>query len=146
MLFRAALPQDIAAMHRVRLSVHENRLNNPSLITEESYADMLQNRGQGWVCELDGEVVGFAVVDLQEKNIWALFVHPGHEGRGIGKTLHDLMINWCFQNQVEHLWLTTAPGTRAEAFYTEAGWRRSGESASGEVIFELTPNEFINEG
>jgi len=54
---------------------------------------MTMYRGKGWVCKVDGEVVGFAIVDLKEHNIWALFLRPEFEGMGIGKELHRLMID-----------------------------------------------------
>jgi GNAT superfamily N-acetyltransferase len=41
-------------------------------------------------------LVGFAIADLVDNNIWALFIHPGFEKLGIGKKLHDEMVNWYF--------------------------------------------------
>lgn len=46
-------------MHRVRLAVRENRLT--SRITEEDYIPAIEETGRGWVVEVDGGVVGFAV-------------------------------------------------------------------------------------
>jgi ribosomal protein S18 acetylase RimI-like enzyme len=37
-------------------------------------------------------VLGFAVADLQERNIWTLFVRPEYQGRGIGRTLYQTML------------------------------------------------------
>jgi putative acetyltransferase len=39
------------------------------------------------VCEVDGRVVGF--VAMNENEVGAIFVHPGHQGRGIGRALMD---------------------------------------------------------
>ncbi len=61
----------------------------PGLVTDEDCAEYLVNRGRGWVCESNGEIVGFAIADLDEDNIWALFVKPDFEGLGIGRKLHD---------------------------------------------------------
>jgi len=135
---RQARVTDATAMHRVRLSVTENRLVSMAL-TEQHYIAAIQQTGRGWVAELDGEIVGFAVGNAQTGNVWALFVEPGHEGKGYGRQLHDVMVAWLWKQGLGRLWLTTDPGTRAERFYQQAGWARTSEAADGEVRFELTP-------
>lgn len=134
-MLREATPADIPAMHRVRMSVLENRLR-ARVIAEADYASAMA-RGRGWVVEEKGEVVGFAVGDAADGNIWALFVHPDHEGRGYGWRLHDTMVAWLWAQGLERLWLTTAPGTRAQAFYEAAGWRHAGRTDRGEILFEM---------
>lgn len=140
MFFREARLPDIAQMHDVRLSVLENRLSDPNRITVDDYVLMLETRGKGWVCEIDNTIAGFAVVDLQEANVWALFVRPERQGQFIGRMLHDMMTTWCFARDVPKLWLTTAPDTRAERFYLRAGWVRTGTETNGEIRFELENN------
>ncbi|WP_324371072.1 GNAT family N-acetyltransferase, partial [Pedobacter sp.] len=49
--------------------------------------------GRGWVCEIGSQIVGFSIVDLRERSVWALFVDPAFAEKGIGKELHRLMIN-----------------------------------------------------
>lgn len=135
---RAAVRVDIDAMHVVRCAVRENRLSRPDRITPDDYRAMLERDGRGWVAEVDGRIVGFAVADVRRFNVWALFVDPEHERRGIGLALHDVMMVWFFaQPGVERVWLTTAPGTRAEGFYRRAGWRACGLDAHGEMRFEM---------
>jgi len=135
---RLAAITDIEPMHRVRLAVLENRLSDPSKVQLDDYRRMLETDGRGWVYELDGEVVGFAVADQVRRNIWALFVAPGNEGRGIGKALHDAMVEWLFLIAPGTVWLTTDPSTRAARFYEAAGWRRIRLEDNGELRFELT--------
>ncbi len=138
MIYREALLSDIPGMSRVRLSVLENRLSNPGLVTEQDYADHLTSLGKGWVAEdASGNVSGFAIVNLQNHSVWALFVHPDCEGTGIGKTLHDLMLDFYFSKTGEPLHLGTAPGTRAERFYRLQGWNEVGRYDNGEVKFEM---------
>jgi hypothetical protein len=36
----------------------------PPKVTPEMYADYLGVSGKGWLCEIDGEVVGFSVASL----------------------------------------------------------------------------------
>ena len=138
MNFREATIQDIPQMHTIRIAVKENILPDPSMIKEEDYANFLTVRGKGWVCEIEKEIVGFAIIDLKEKNIWALFVHPDFENNSIGKRLHDIMLRWYFDQTKETIWLGTAPGTRAEKFYRKAGWKEVGVHGKGEIKFEMT--------
>jgi GNAT superfamily N-acetyltransferase len=143
MIFREAKITDIAQMHAVRIAVAENVLPNPDLITAADYEDFLLRRGKGWVCETDNTVIGFAIVDLQEGNVWALFVHPAFDGRGIGRRLHDEMLEWYFSQTDGSIWLGTSPNTRAEKFYRKAGWKEAGIRANGEIKFELNSPEWI---
>lgn len=86
----------------------------------------------------NGRIVGFAIVDLIENNVWALFVHPDFERQGIGRKLHDHLIQWYFTQTSEGLRLSTAKGTRAEKFYKAAGWQEDGLTTTGEIVFRLT--------
>lgn len=136
MFLRPATAADWAGMHRVRMAVRENVLSNPAAITEAMYLDMIAARGKGWVVDVEGEIVAFAVADHSRRNIWALFVDPAHERRGYGRRLHDTMLAWLFAQSEETVWLGTDPGTRAERFYRAAGWREAGREKNGEIRFE----------
>lgn len=142
MRYRQAHPADIPGMFDVRFAVTENILRNRALVTEENSRDYLTRRGRGWVAEEAGRIVGFAIADVQDHNIWALFVHPDFDRRGIGKELHRLMLDWYFTQTTEPVWLSTAPGTRAEEFYRRQGWRATGRTTSGEIRFEMTVGEW----
>jgi GNAT superfamily N-acetyltransferase len=136
-LIRIATVADYPELHRIRMSVRENVLSNPDAIDADDYREMITERGRGWVYEVDGRIVGFSVGDHSTRNIWALFVQPGFEGRGIGRALHDEMVRWLFEQSSEPLWLSTTPGTRAEGFYRAAGWRHAGDAPHGEIRLEL---------
>jgi GNAT superfamily N-acetyltransferase len=133
---RTAVLDDIAAMQRVRGSVRENRLSNPATVQARHYEQMLRS-GRGWVCELDGTIVGFAIADLLTASVWALFVDPACERRGIGRQLHAAMVAWLFASGIPRITLTTEPGTRAERFYRAAGWTVVGEAPNGELCLAL---------
>jgi GNAT superfamily N-acetyltransferase len=143
MIFREATIADIPQIQVVRNLVKENRLSDPSLVTDEDCLQFLTVRGKGWVCMIDERVAGFAIADLQDHNIWALFLDPVHEGKGIGKELHRLMMDWYFLQTDHPVWLGTAPGTRAEEFYTNQGWRKTGVVNKGEVKFEMNKEDWI---
>ena len=138
MIFREARTSDIEQLMSVRMSVKENVLSNPGLVTEKDCEEYLTIHGKGWVCEIDHDIVGFSIVGLTQHNIWALFVRPEHEGRGIGKRLHDIMLDWYFNQTKEKVWLGTSPNSRAEVFYRRAGWKDAGKRPNGEIQFELT--------
>jgi len=144
MTYRNATVTDIEALHKVRMAVKENVLNNPALVTDADYKKYLTTDGKGWLCEINGIVTGFAIIDTSENNIWALFVHPDHEKKGIGKKLHDLMLNDHFSKSDHSLWLGTAPKTRAAYFYSKAGWKNLGIRSNGEIKFEMNATDWQN--
>lgn len=134
-MLRQAVRADVPAIHRVRMSVRENKLVS-TVITEADTIHAIEVLGRGWVVEVDGEIVAFAIGNAKTGNIWALFVHPDHEARGYGRQLHDTMIDWLWSQGLRHLWLSTEPGTRAQRFYEKAGWLNRGKTDAGEVRFE----------
>lgn len=134
-VLRQAIRDDIPAMHRIRLAVHENRLT--SVISEEHYIPAIEITGRGWVIALKGEIVAFAVGNEDTGNVWALFVDPAHEGRGYGRRLLETMVSWLFARGLTKLYLSTGPNTRAERFYRAAGWQFRRILANGEALYEL---------
>lgn len=138
MLIREATITDILQIQEVRHSVKENILSDPSLVTDEDCMDYITRRGKGWVCAAENRIVGFAIADIEEHNIWALFLRPEWEKKGIGKMLHDQMLQWYF-SQTEHtVWLSTEPHSRAEGFYRQQGWQETGTTGKGEIKFEMS--------
>jgi GNAT superfamily N-acetyltransferase len=138
MIIRQAVLKDIPQIQIVRNAVHENTLSDPNLVTDKDCEEYLTKRGKGWVCDIDNRVVGFSIVDLEDKNLWALFVHPGFDRQGIGRQLHDTVLDWYFSQSQNNLWLGTSPNTRAENFYRKAGWTEVGKHGKGEIKFQMT--------
>ena len=124
-------------MHRVRLNVRENRLSNPNKITEASYPPYVQ-ANSAWVAEVDGLVVGFALIDGADRRVEALFVAPDAEGLGVGQALHARLLDWAKAQGIEELSLTTSKGTRAERFYRTAGWQTADFLPAEEVRLHKT--------
>ena len=143
MYIRQAHIADIELLTEIRFAVRENVLNNPTLVTYDDYVEYLTRRGKGWVAEEDGRIAGFAIVDMQDHSIWALFVHADFDRRGIGRALHDEMLKWYFAQTSEPVWLSTAPDTRAEGFYRRAGWQETGRTKSNEIRFEMQAQEWL---
>lgn len=122
-------------MHRIRLSVRENRLGESTRIDENSYLPFLAN-GAGWVAEIEENLVGFALVNAAAGSVWALFVDPACEGLGAGTALHERILEWSRSQGLRSLYLTTTAGTRAELFYRHHGWQEAGCTDDGELRFE----------
>jgi GNAT superfamily N-acetyltransferase len=135
--FREARLADIPALREIRAAVTENILSDPERISAKMIEDYLTILGKGWVCELDGRVVGFSFAASKSRSIWALFVQPGYEGRGIGKKLLALASDWLFVNGAMQVVLGTAPDTRADRFYQAQGWSRGRLLENGEIFYSL---------
>ncbi|MEP6701077.1 MAG: GNAT family N-acetyltransferase [Bacteroidota bacterium] len=144
MLYREAHPADISKIQIVRNSVKENTLSDPALVPDSDVEDYIIRRGKGWVCEIDKSIVGFSIISVMDSNVWALFVQPGYDKKGIGRELHDLMMNWYFSQTRVPVWLGTAPGTRAEQFYRKAGWKEVGIHGKAEIKFEMSATDWGN--
>lgn len=142
MIFREAQISDIKQIQIVRNSVTENVLSDPNLVTDDDCIEWISQRGNGWVCEINNQIVGFSIVDLKENNIWALFLKPDYEKQGIGKKLHDIMLDWYFAQTRSTVWLGTSPNTRAEAFYRKSGWTHVGNHGKAEIKFEMTYHDW----
>lgn len=137
MFFREATNKDIENMHRLQTAGRENNFSTLPGITLDDFQELIKGRGKGWVCELDDEIVGCAIVNLEDATVWSLYVLPEHEGNFIGRTLHDIMTSWCFARGLPKLTLKIYPDTRAEKFCTKSGWVKIGTEPDGAVLLEL---------
>ncbi len=140
--YRQAIASDIPQIQFVRHAVKENTLSDPLLVPNNYVDDYINNRGRGWVAEMEGRILGFSIVSVKDTNVWALFLLPEDEGKGIGQKLHELMLDWYFSQTDRDIWLSTSPGTRAASFYRRAGWRETGTYGKGEIKFEMTKAEW----
>lgn len=142
MTLRIATRDDTAELWRVRYAVTENTLT-PGRISDAELHAYLEDYGRGWVIELAPHpqlrIAGFAIGDKRNGHIWAMFVDPALHGQGYGRQLHDVMVNWLFDQGHTRLDLATAPNSRAEAFYRRAGWQPTGDGLDrwGDLPFEL---------
>jgi GNAT superfamily N-acetyltransferase len=101
-------------MHRVRLAVRENVLSNPNPISESDYLAALEVRVRTWVVEVAGDITAFAT-GYKNGSIWALFVHPDHEGRGYENTVHSAVATWLWSLGHKRIRLTTGPALAQNA-------------------------------
>ena len=140
MRLRPALASDWPVISELRLSVRENRLNNPAAVTQAMYDEYIEEIGRGWVAELDGRIEGFCIA-RDDGYIWALFVRPGFEGRGLARALMAECTAWLVGLGVSRAELETGAGTRAEAFYRRGGWREVGRNGADITFCLVLPTE-----
>ncbi len=132
---RRALEADLPRIFEIRGVVRENRLSDPRLVTWEDCLWFIAGPGI-WVWENEGHISGFSAGDPRDGSVWALFVDPAHEGRGIGRALFQAALGTLREAGHGTATLSTGPGTRAEQFYRKAGWTAIGHSAKGELVFQ----------
>jgi GNAT superfamily N-acetyltransferase len=138
---RPADPADTAALFRVRTSVHENHQSEEELarigVTRESVAQLLASPGaRGWCAEQGGSIVAFAIARRTERDLFALFVEPGFERRGLGSSLLESAVTWLRAGGIERIRLSTGRGTRAQSFYEKRGWKDAGSPGEQMVMLE----------
>ena len=107
-ILRQAGRSDLPGLLRVRRAVSENRL---FLLTmpDDHIIEALEISGRGWVIELDGLIVAFAIGDAITGSICALFVDPPHRGQGYGRRLHDTVVEWLWSQGHDRVWLNAEP-------------------------------------
>jgi ribosomal protein S18 acetylase RimI-like enzyme len=134
-MLRPALLEDIPAMHALRLGVRENRLSDPSKVTQADYERRLAQPGASWIVEVNGSIAGFAIADFPSRSVWALFVQQCFEGQGIGRSLLQQVTQSLEAAGPGTIHLSTEEGTRAARLYAAAGWTRHGQLPNGEIHF-----------
>lgn len=133
---RPAAVHDVAAMFNVRTAVKENAMTVQELaaigVTPQTIAQAVGSGPCAWVASVDGEVVGFAMVDLDSACLFALFVLPEHEGRGMGTALARACEQALFARHA-CAWLETAGASRAAGLYRHLGWGDEVDLGDGDV-------------
>lgn len=132
---RRALLADIDRLAEIRAAVRENVLSDPLSVTRDDYVWFVTNT-RVWIAEDQGGILGFSASDPRDGTIWALFVDPSHQGRGIGPQLLDLACRDLRADGHNRARLGTDPGTRADRLYRRLGWHNLGRDAQGEENFE----------
>lgn len=141
MKIRVATSSDVADMFRIRISVNENKMTMAELaaygVTPESLPGMLSGGGQGWVAEHDSKLVAFAMAEASDATIFALFVEPTYEGKGIGRRLMAEAEQWLTVMGCTQAWLETDRDIdlRANGFYRHLGWVENNKQKDGQTKF-----------
>ena len=133
---RRANDGDWPRIREIRSAVRENQLSDPSLVTPEDFRWFTDGPGI-WLWQDDERINGFSASDTRDGSIWALFVDPAHEGRGIGSALLQAALTILREAGHRTATLSTGPDTRASRFYRTAGWSEDGSTTKGELRFRL---------
>jgi GNAT superfamily N-acetyltransferase len=141
-MIRLATRADIPRLMAVRNSVRENCLSDPSRVPVADYYWFVDNAGI-YVWDEHGRIKGLSAGDPRSGSIWALFVDPAFEGRGIARALIREACKSLATAGHRIAILTTDPGTRAEQFYLRNGWTADGLDDRGEMRFsKLLADDF----
>lgn len=136
---RLALPSDIEGIFDVRTSVKENHLSREEMeqmgITEIVVTDMIEKSRCAWVAVEDGKVIGFSMILPDEGCLFAAFVLPEYEGRGVGRSLVLLAEQELFKHH-ELAWLETDKNSRAAKFYMQLGWVKKENVSESDIRLE----------
>ena len=135
MTVRPATAADIPRLIEIRAAVRENRLVNRS-IGPSDYRPYI-DAARCWVWEEDGQTHGFCAIEPDGASLWALFVRPGAEGRGIGRALLEKACTAARAVGAATLSLTTEPNSRAERLYARFGFEAAGHAGT-DVRMTLT--------
>jgi len=139
MTIRPATTSDISDIFAIRTSVRENRLSLEQLrhmgITEESISSIISGQDCAWIAEVNDMAVGFAMADVEEGCVFALFVRQEWGNQGVGKQLMEKVESFLLARH-EAIWLETDGSSRAAGFYAHLGWKRAAELENGDIRFE----------
>ncbi|MEM1316249.1 MAG: GNAT family N-acetyltransferase [Pseudomonadota bacterium] len=136
MILRRATPDDVPRILEIRAEVRENRLADPAAVRRPQVLAFI-DRGRIHVAGAAAGVDGFSAANPEDGFLWALFVAPRAEGRGLGGALLAAALDDLRAAGLSRARLETDPGTRAEAFYRRRGWTELGLNDKGEMLMEL---------
>ncbi|TWC76258.1 acetyltransferase (GNAT) family protein [Rhizobium sp. SJZ105] len=138
---RLAETSDVSALFYVRTSVWENHISRERLaefgITDSSVSEMISASPCAWVAVLSNEIVGFSMVDVADASLFAAFILPAHEGKGLGTQLVLVAEDELFQHHSE-IWLETDKDSRAAGFYRHLGWGNEREAKGNQIRLTKT--------
>ncbi|OLU17568.1 MULTISPECIES: GNAT family N-acetyltransferase [unclassified Pseudomonas] len=138
---RQATVADIDTLFDIRTSVTDNHLSRQQLdelgVTADALRQAIEESPCAWVAELDGVPAGFAMVDMDGGELFALFVRPQHEGKGLGTRLLEAAEQALFaRHSLIHLVTDGDEAIRANGFYSRQGWLQVGEVDERDVRYE----------
>lgn len=138
---RIATAADVEALFDIRTSVTQNHLSREQMaqmgIDAETLASLLSAAPCAWLAEVDGRPVAFSMIDLDDACLFAVFVRPAFEGRGLGTAVLRPAEQALFARHAR-IWLVTdgRQDVRANGFYQRHGWAVSEALDDGDLRYE----------
>ncbi len=138
---RPATAADVEALFDIRTSVTQNHLSREQMaqmgIDAEALTALLSAAPCAWLAEVDGRPVAFSMIDLDDACLFAVFVRPAFEGRGLGTAVLRPAEQALFAHHAR-IWLVTdgREGVRANGFYQRHGWAVSEALDDGDLRYE----------
>lgn len=140
-IIRVATQDDVDTLFAIRTSVLQNHLSREQMadlgITPEALSDSIREAQCVWIAEVDGQPAAFSMVDLAEGEVFAMFVRPSYENRGLGRQLMAVAETALFKLH-ETLFLITdgRDEIRANGFYRRLGWSVVGRVDADDVRYQ----------
>ena len=120
---RVMKKDDLARVMEVELEAY------PHPWTLGIFRDCLRVGYRCWVCELDGEVMGYAVVMIaaSESHILNICIHPQYQNRGFGRALLIFLIEQSQQAGADMILLEVRESNKsAISLYQSSGFHELG--------------------
>ena len=126
---------DIAALIEIRAAVRENILRDLAKVPDTAYHWFIDH-STIWIWRENDRILGFAAADPRDGTIWALFLRPEAQGRGIGTALLNQTLDDLRTQGWRQATLWTDADSRAARFYQTWGWRHI-SARQGEVLLQI---------
>lgn len=140
-LIRVATVGDVDSLFAIRTSVAQNHLSREQMaalgITPQVLTQAIRDSDCVWIADVEGQPVAFTMIDQAEGELFALFVRPGFENRGLGRQLMAVAESALFARH-ERIFLITDGRDliRANGFYRRLGWSVVGQEEDHDVRYE----------
>lgn len=140
-LIRLATLADIDTLFAIRTAVVQNHLSHEQMadlgITPQALADSVREAPCVWLAEVEGRPAAFSMVNFADGEVFAMFVLPVYEGRGLGRQLMAVAETALFEHH-QTLYLITdgRDEIRANGFYQRLGWTKVGRVEGDDVRYE----------
>jgi GNAT superfamily N-acetyltransferase len=130
MHFRKMNSTDVSTAYEITLSTREQSFTREAMtavgITEESTVEMMDvtRSHEGWICEVEGKPVGFAMGNKDTGELWIIAVLPEFERQGIGSQLHNLTEDWLRSQGRKEAWLAVLQDVQVDGyrFFKNRNW------------------------
>ena len=124
---RMATVDDVESLFEIRTSVVQNHLSREQMdalgITAQVLRSAINEGPCIWLAEVDQWPVAFSMIDRAEGEVFAMFVRPAFENRGLGRVLMAAAEAELFKAHERIVLVTDGrQEIRANGFYQRLGW------------------------